>query len=251
MIYKRQKYLSSKNTRKNGRNNRGIITSRHRGGGHKRIYRNIDFKRQKISSSAIVKQVLYDPNRTASIALLHYNDGKKKYILHPSELKIGDRVLSNPEASIQPGNTLPLKNIPLGTQVHNIELTPGKGGQLARSAGTSAQIIAKEDSFVTLRLPSNEIRLISKNCWATIGQVSNINHNNIVYKKAGRKRWLGQRPSVRGAAMNAVDHPHGGGEGRAPVGRPRPVTPWGKATLGNRTRKKNKYSDSFILRRRK
>ena len=238
MVYKRQEPLSSKNIRKNGRNNRGIITSRHRGGGHKRIYRNIDFKRQKISSFAIVKQVFYDPNRTAPIALLNYKDGEKKYILYPLELKIGDKVLSSPEASIQPGNTLPLKNIPLGTQVHNIELTPGKGGQLARSAGTSAQIIAKEDSFVTLRLPSNEIRLVSKTCWATIGQVSNINHNNIVYKKAGRKRWLGRRPSVRGAAMNAVDHPHGGGEGRAPVGRPRPVTPWGKATLGYRTRKK-------------
>ena len=251
MVYKRQKPLSIKNKRKHGRNNRGIITSRHRGGGHKRIYRDIDFKRQKISSSAIVKQVFYDPNRTAPIALLHHKDGKKKYILYPLELKIGDKVLSNPEASTQPGNALPLKNIPLGTQVHNIELTPGKGGQLARSAGTSAQIIAKEDNFVTLRLPSNEIRLISKNCWATIGQVSNINHNNIVYKKAGRKRWLGRRPSVRGAAMNAVDHPHGGGEGRAPVGRPRPVTPWGKATLGYRTRKINKYSDSFILRRRK
>ena len=251
MVYKRQKPLFSKNQRKNGRNNRGVITSRHRGGGHKRIYRNIDFKRQKISVPAIVKQVSYDPNRTAPIALLHYKDGKKKYILHPLELEIGDKILSTPEASIQPGNTLPLKNIPLGTQVHNIELTPGKGGQLARSAGTSAQIIAKEDSFVTLRLPSNEIRLISKNCWATIGQVSNINHNNIIYKKAGRKRWLGRRPSVRGVAMNAVDHPHGGGEGRAPVGRPRPVTPWGKATLGSRTRKINKYSNSLILRRRK
>lgn len=251
MVYKRKKPLLSKNRRKNGRNNRGIITSRHRGGGHKRIYRSIDFKRQKISLSATVKQVFYDPNRTAPIALLHYKDGKKKYILYPLELEIGDKVLSNPEASIQPGNTLPLKNIPLGTQVHNIELTPGKGGQLSRSAGTSAQIIAKEDSFVTLRLPSNEIRLISKNCWATIGQVSNINHNNIIYKKAGRKRWLGLRPSVRGVAMNAVDHPHGGGEGRAPVGRPRPLTPWGKATLGYRTRKINKYSDSLILRRRK
>ena len=251
MVSKREKSLLSKNKRKNGRNNRGIITSRHRGGGHKRMYRNIDFKRKKISLSAIVKGVFYDPNRTAPIALLHYKDGEKKYILYPLELKMGERVLSSPEASIQPGNTLPLKNIPLGTQVHNIELTPGKGGQLARSAGTSAQIIAKEDSFVTLRLPSNEIRLISKNCWATIGQVSNINHNNIIYKKAGRRRWLGHRPSVRGVAMNAVDHPHGGGEGRAPVGRPRPVTPWGKATLGYRTRKINKYSDSLILRRRK
>ena len=251
MARKLQKSLVSKNKRKKGRNNRGVITSRHRGGGHKRLYRKIDFKRTKITASALVKEISYDPNRTAAIALLNYSDGEKKYILHPLELKIGDRVSSSPEASIQTGNTLPLKNIPLGTQVHNIELTPGRGGQLARSAGTSAQIIAKEDNFVTLRLPSNEIRLISKNCWATIGQISNINHNNIVYKKAGRKRWLGRRPSVRGVAMNAVDHPHGGGEGRAPVGRPHPVTPWGKAALGHRTRKINKYSNSLILRRRK
>ena len=251
MAYKIQKSLLSKNKRKKGRNNRGIITSRHRGGGHKRLYRNIDFKREKITVSALVKKISYDPNRTAPIALLHYKDGKKKYILHPLELKIGDVVSNNSEAAIQPGNTLPLKNIPLGTQVHNIELTPGKGGQLVRSAGTSAQILAKEDNFVTLRLPSTEVRLISKNCWATIGQISNINHNNIIYKKAGRRRWLDRRPSVRGVAMNAVDHPHGGGEGRAPVGRPRPVTPWGKATLGYRTRTKNKYSDSLILRRRK
>ena len=251
MVYKVQKSLLSKNKKKAGRNNRGVITIRHRGGGHKRLYRNIDFKRKKTTFSAIVKMISYDPNRTAPIALLHYKDGKKKYILHPLQLKIGDKVLSNPNASIQPGNTLPLKNIPLGTQVHNIELTPGKGGQIARSAGASAQIIAKENNFVTLRLPSSEIRLISKNCWATIGQISNINHNNVIYKKAGRKRWLGRRPSVRGAAMNAVDHPHGGGEGRAPVGRPRPVTPWGKATIGYRTRKINKYSDFLILRRRK
>lgn len=251
MTHKLQKSLLSKNTRKKGRNNRGIITSRHRGGGHKRLYRKIDFKRTKMTVSALVKEISYDPNRTAPIALLHYQDGEKKYILHPVELKIGHWIASNSEAPIKTGNTLPLRNIPLGTQVHNIELTPGKGGQLARSAGTSAQIIAKEDRFVTLRLPSNEIRLISKNCWATIGQIANINHNNIIYKKAGRKRWLGRRPAVRGVAMNAADHPHGGGEGRAPVGRPHPVTPWGKATLGHRTRKINKYSDPLILRRRK
>ena len=251
MVYNIQKSLLSKNKRKKDRNNRGIITSRHRGGGHKRLYRSIDFKRKETTIPAIVKMVSYDPNRTALIALLHYKDGKKKYILHPLDLKVGDKVLSSSEALIQPGNTLPLKNIPLGTQVHNIELTPGKGGQLARSAGAYAQVIAKEDDSVTLKLPSNEIRLISKNCWATIGQISNINHNNIIYKKAGRKRWLGCRPSVRGVAMNAVDHPHGGGEGRAPVGRPHPVTPWGKATLGYRTRKINKYSDVLILRRRK
>lgn len=251
MANKVHKSLLSKNVRKKGRNNRGIITSKHRGGGHKRLYRKIDFKRAKTMVSALVKEISYDPNRTAPIALVHYQDGEKRYILHPLDLKVGDWTTSNPEASIKAGNTLPMRSIPLGTQVHNIELTPGKGGQLARSAGTSAQIIAKEDNFVTLRLPSNEIRLISKNCWATIGQIANINHNNIVYRKAGKKRWLDRRPSVRGVAMNATDHPHGGGEGRAPVGRPHPVTPWGKATLGHRTRKLNKYSDSLILRRRK
>lgn len=251
MVHKLQKSLLSKNKRRRGRNNRGVITSRYRGGGHKRLYRNIDFKRTKTNLSAFVKEIFYDPNRTAPIALLYYEDGEKKYILYPLELKLGDRVLSNTEASIQVGNTLPLKNIPLGTQIHNIELTPGKGGQLVRSAGTSAQLVAKEENFVTVRLPSNEIRLISKNCWATVGQIANINHNNTVYKKAGRKRWLDRRPSVRGVAMNAADHPHGGGEGRAPVGRPRPMTPWGKAALGHRTRKINKYSDSLILRRRK
>ena len=251
MAYKIQKSLFGKNIRKKGRNNRGIITSRHRGGGHKRLYRQIDFKRTKINIPAIVKEISYDPNRTSFIALLHYQDGDKQYILHPLELKIGDWVISNSESSVNIGDTLPLRNIPLGTQVHNIELTPGKGGQLARSAGTSAQILAKDNNFVTLRLPSNEIRLISKNCWATIGQISNINHNNMIYKKAGRKRWLGHRPSVRGVAMNATDHPHGGGEGRTPVGRSYPVTPWGKATLGRRTRKINKYSDFLIVRRRK
>ena len=251
MAHKPQKLLFNKNIRKKGRNNRGVITSRHRGGGHKRLYRKIDFKRTKINIPALVKEISYDPNRTASIALLHYKDGDKKYILHPLELKTGDWIISDLGHSISTGNALPLCNIPLGTQVHNIELTPGKGGQLVRSAGTSAQIIAKDEEFVTLRLPSNEIRLILKNCWATIGQISNVNHNNIIYKKAGRKRWLGRRPSVRGVAMNAADHPHGGGEGRAPVGRSHPVTPWGKATLGHRTRKINKYSDSLILRRRK
>ncbi len=240
MTRKGTKNLFIKNIRKRGRNNRGIITSRHRGGGHKRLYRKIDFKRVKINIPALVKNVSYDPNRTAPIALLHYQDGTKKYILHPLGLKIGDWAISNNETPISIGNTLPLRNIPLGTQVHNIELTPGKGGQLVRSAGTSAQIVAKQEDFVTLRLPSNEIRLISKNCWATIGQIANVNHNNRIFKKAGRKRWLDRRPSVRGVAMNAADHPHGGGEGRTPIGRPHPVTPWGKATLGHRTRKKNK-----------
>ena len=251
MAKKKIKNLFIKNIRKRGRNNRGIITSRHRGGGHKRLYRKIDFKRLKTHMPALVKDILYDPNRTAPIALLHYQDGTKKYILHPSGLKTGDYSTSGNESSISAGNTLPLRSIPLGTQVHNIEITPGRGGQLARSAGASAQIIARQKDYVTIRLPSNEIRLISKNCWATIGQIANINHNNRVFNKAGRKRWLDRRPSVRGVAMNAADHPHGGGEGRTPIGRPHPVTPWGKATLGHRTRKKTKYSDTLILRRRK
>lgn len=251
MTNKFQKFLLKNNNRKRGRNNRGIITSRHRGGGHKRLYRKIDFKRTKITIPASVKEISYDPNRTAPIALLHYKDGEKRFIIQPLNLRVGDEVSSHPKALIRIGNTLPLKNIPLGTQVHNIELVPGKGGQLARSGGTSAQIIAKEENFVTLRLPSNEVRLIPNNCWATIGQTANSICSNIITKKAGRKRWLGCRPSVRGVAMNAVDHPHGGGEGRAPIGRSHPVTPWGKATLGRKTRKINKYSNSLILRRRK
>lgn len=251
MIKKIEKALFLKNCRKKGRNNRGVITSRHRGGGHKRLYRKIDFKRIKIGIPGRVQRIDYDPNRNAQIALLHYKDGAKQYILHPLGLKIGDWIISNYEAPINIGNNLPLREIPLGVQIHNIELTPGKGGQLARAAGSTAQIIAKQKKFVTLQLPSNEIRLVSKNCWATIGQIGNINFTNTLLKKAGRKRWLDRRPSVRGVAMNAVDHPHGGGEGRAPVGRPHPVTPWGKATLGKRTRKSNKYSNKFILRRRK
>lgn len=251
MIKKFEKSLCFKNYRKKGRNNRGIITSRHRGGGHKRLYRKIDFKRKKIGMAARVERIEYDPNRNAHIALLYYKDGTKSYILHPLGLKIGDWVISNIDAPINIGNSLPVREIPLGTQIHNIELTPGKGGQLARAAGSNAQIIAKQKNFVTLQLPSSEIRFISKNCWATIGQIGNINYTNILFKKAGRKRWLGKRPSVRGVAMNAVDHPHGGGEGRAPIGKPHPVTPWGKATLGRRTRKPNKYSNKFILRRRK
>lgn len=246
-----EKSLCIKNFRKKGRNNRGLVTSPHRGGGHKRLYRKIDFKRSKVEVFAKVKRIEYDPNRTASIALLNYLDGTKHYILHPIGLKIGDWVINSPKAPISIGNFLPLKNIPIGTQVHNIELNPGKGGQIARSAGASAQIVSKQKKFITLSLPSNEIRLVSKDCWATIGQISNINHNNKVYKKAGRKRWLDHRPKVRGVAMNAVDHPHGGGEGRAPIGRVHPVTPWGKPTLGKRTRKINKYSDKLILRRRK
>ena len=251
MIQKIKRLFCSKNVRKRGRNNRGIITSRHRGGGHKRRYRKIDFQRTKIGVPAIVKHILYDPNRNADIAVLHYLDGVKKCIIHPLGLKVGDYVMSDSEALPNVGNTLPLRNIPLGIQIHNIELTPGKGAQLVRTAGTSAQIIAKQKKFVTIRLPSNETRLIFKNCWATVGQVGNINHNNRLFKKAGRKRWLDRRPSVRGVVMNAVDHPHGGGEGRTPIGHPQPVTPWGKVTLGRKTRKVNKYSNTFILDRKK
>lgn len=251
MIQKKEKSLCVKNLRKKGHNNRGLITCRHRGGGHKRLYRQIDFNRIKIGISAKVHRIEYDPNRSSKIALLHYTDGTKQYILHPLGLKTGDYVLSSPTASISVGNCLPLRNIPLGTQIHNIELNPGKGGQLARSAGSFAQIVSKQKKFITLSLPSSEIRLVPINCWATIGQVSNIKHNNVLYKKAGRKRWLDRRPSVRGVAMNATDHPHGGGEGRAPIGRPGPVTPWGKATLGKRTRKINKYSNNLVLTRRK
>ena len=235
----------------NGRNNRGIITSRHRGGGHKKLYREIDFKRNKIEMPAKVITIEYDPNRNSRISLLHYKDGIKKYILHPRGLKIGDVVLSGLDVPILVGNSLPLLKMPLGTEVHNIELQPGSGGQLVRSAGSVAQLIAKDGNFVTLRLPSGEVRLVSKNCWATIGQVGNVEYSNLVIGKAGRNRWLGKRPTVRGVVMNPVDHPHGGGEGRAPIGRCHPVTPWGKPALGQRTRKSQKYSDTKILRRRK
>lgn len=251
MSQKADKPIRFKNQRNKGRNNRGIITSRRRGGGHKRLYRKIDFKRSKIGIPAIVKQIEYDPNRNAYIARLHYKDGIKSYILCPVGLSIGDWIISDFKPSIKIGNALPLYNVPLGTQIHNIEIFPGKGGQLVRSAGAGAQVIAKQADFITIRLPSNEIRLVPKKCWATIGQVGNINYNNTLFRKAGRKRWLGRRPSVNGSVMNAVDHPHGGGEGRAPIGRQMPVTPWGKATLGHRTRKLNKYSDALILRRRK
>ena len=251
MIQKAEKPICFKNQRNKGRNNRGIITSRRRGGGHKRLYRKVDFKRSKIGIPALVRQVEYDPNRNAYIARLHYKDGVKGYILCPVGLNVGDWIISDFKPSIKVGNALPLYNVPLGTQVHNIELLPGKGGQLVRSAGAVAQVLAKQNNFITLRLPSNEIRLVPRKCWATIGQVGNINYNNTLFLKAGRKRWLGRRPSVNGSVMNAVDHPHGGGEGRAPIGRPTPVTPWGKAALGHRTRKINKYSDALILRRRK
>lgn len=234
-----------------GRNSRGIITSRHRGGGHKKLYRKIDFKREKIGISGKVVTIEYDPNRNSRIALINYQDGDKKYILYPHGLKLGETLLADVNAPIIIGNSLPLSNMPLGSQVHNIELTPGAGGQLARAAGTVAQLVAKQGKFVTLRLPSGEVRLVSKNCWASIGQVGNIDFSNLTLGKAGRTRWLGKRPAVRGVAMNPVDHPHGGGEGRAPIGRSHPVTPWGRPALGQRTRKSKKYSNFLIVRKRK
>lgn len=234
-----------------GHNNRGIITCRHRGGGHKKKYRLIDFGRKKFDIMAKVASIEYDPNRNARIALLNYNDGIKKYILHPRSLKVGEYVQSGPNSIIEVGNALPLEQIPLGTAVHNIELRVGRGGQLVRAAGTYAQIVAKEGKFVTLKLPSSEVRMIHKECYATIGQVGNIDFNNVTIGKAGRKRWLGKKPHVRGVAMNPVDHPHGGGEGRSPIGRNHPVTPWGKPALGVKTRMNKKFSTPYILRRRK
>lgn len=234
-----------------GHNNRGIITCRHKGGGHKKKYRIIDFKRKKINLEATVASIEYDPNRNARLALLHYTDGEKRYILHPRSLTIGSIVISGPNVPIEVGNALPLFNIPLGTAVHNIELKPDKGGQIVRAAGTYAQIVAKEGSFVTLKMPSSEVRMIHKNCYATIGQVGNIDASNITIGKAGRNRWLGKRPTVRGVVMNPIDHPHGGGEGRSPIGKTHPVTPWGKPALGKKTRRKKKYSNKYILRRRK
>src|SRR5690625_3797714 len=236
---------------KGGRNNKGRTTTRHRGGGHKRMYRIIDFKRNKDGIPAKVAAIEYDPNRSARIALLHYVDGEKRYILAPVGLKPGDTVESGPDADIRPGNALPLANIPVGTMIHAIEMKPGKGAQIARSAGTTAQLMAREGNYATIRVPSGEFRLIHVACRATVGQVGNVEHENIVIGKAGRSRWLGRRPQTRGLAMNPVDHPHGGGEGLAPIGLPRPVTPWGKPTLGYRTRKKNKQSDDYIVRRRR
>ena len=247
---KPEKSLIISNHRSKGRNNQGRITIRHKGGGHKRRYRLIDFKRNKFNVKGIVASIEYDPNRNANIALINYEDGEKRYILHPENLKIGDSIISTTSGEIKIGNTLPLSTIPLGTDVHNIELFPGKGGQLIRSAGTSAKILAKENNFVVLRLSSKEIRLFKKECLATIGRISNSDFYNVVLGKAGRKRWLGVRPSVRGAVMNPVDHPHGGGEGRCPIGKPRPLTPWGKPALGVKTRKRKNKSDIFIIRSR-
>lgn len=234
-----------------GRNNRGVITSRRRGGGHKRLYRIIDFKRDKRNIPAKVVAIEYDPNRNARIALLHYQDGEKRYILHPNGLKVGTMIISGPEAPIEDGNALPLERIPLGTTVHSVELTPGRGAQVVRAAGAAAQVMAKEGNYVTLKLPSGEVRLVRRDCYATIGQVGNLDARNLSLGKAGRTRWKGRRPKVRGSVMNPVDHPHGGGEGRAPIGRSGPVTPWGKPTLGMKTRKPKKASNSLILRRRR
>ena len=233
-----------------GRNSYGRITVRHRGGGVKRKYRIIDFKRRKIDVPATVLAIEYDPNRSANIALIQYEDGEKAYILAPVGLKVGYKVMSGENADIKPGNALKIKNIPVGTLIHNIELQPGRGGQLVRAAGNSAQLMAKEDKYSQVRLPSGEVRMISLECMATIGQVGNTEHENISIGKAGRKRHMGFRPTVRGVVMNPCDHPHGGGEGKSPIGRPSPVTPWGKPALGYKTRKKNKKSDMFIVKRR-
>ena len=233
-----------------GRNSYGRITVRHRGGGNRTKYRVIDFKRGKVGVSAEVKSIEYDPNRSAHIALVRYEDGEKRYIVAPYGLKVGDKVVSGPEADIIAGNALPLANIPVGTFIHNIELYPGKGAQLARSAGVMAQLMAKENKYALIRLPSGELRNIPSECYAVVGQVSNIDHANVSYGKAGRVRHMGWRPTVRGSVMNPCDHPHGGGEGKSPIGRPGPVTPWGKPALGYKTRNKHQRSDKFIVRRR-
>lgn len=246
-----EKSLVTALKKNSGRNNQGRITVRHRGGGATVKYRIIDFKRMKDDIPATVTAIEYDPNRSANIALLVYADGEKRYILHPNGLKVGDTVISGQQHDIQIGNCMPLENMPVGTLVHNVEMKPGKGGQLIRSAGNSAQLMAKEGSLALLRLPSGETRYVPVVCRATIGQVGNIDHENITIGKAGRSRRMGIRPTVRGSVMNPNDHPHGGGEGKAPVGRPGPVTPWGKPALGYKTRKKNKDSDKYIVSRRK
>ncbi len=235
---------------KAGRNRDGHITVRHRGGGHKRMIRIVDFKRDKDNVPAQVAAIEYDPGRSANLALLHYADGEKRYILAPQGLSKGDRVISGQQAPARPGNALPLGRIPVGVIVHSVELQPGRGGQLARGAGTGAQIVAREGNYVHLRLPSGEVRLVPTKCRAVVGRVGNPDHINISVGKAGRSRWQGRRPTVRGSAMNPVDHPHGGGEGKAPIGHPSPLSPWGKKTLGKKTRRKNNPSDKYIVRRR-
>jgi large subunit ribosomal protein L2 len=247
---KPEKSLLQKNQRSKGRNNRGIITTRHRGGGHKRRYRIIDFKRNKYGIEGKVAAIEYDPNRNSRIALIYYGDGEKRYILHPKNLEVGANIMAGSGSVLNVGNSLPLEEIPLGTSIHNIELIPNRGGQIVRAGGTSAKILAKEGDYITLRLPSKEIRLVRKECFATIGEVSNNDAFLVKSGKAGRTRWLGKRPTVRGSVMNPCDHPHGGGEGRAPIGRTRPLTPWGKPALGIKTRKRKNLSNAYILRRR-
>ena len=245
-----EKRLTEPNPKKAGRNNAGRISVRRRGGGHKRLYRIVDFRRQKDGIPGRVAALEYDPNRSARLALIVYADGEKRYIIAPHELHVGMTIFSGPEAEFQVGNCLPLDRIPLGTVIHNVEMSPGKGGQIARSAGNSCQLLAKEGQFAALRIPSGEMRRVPLKCRATIGQTGNTDHNNISLGKAGRSRWLGRRPKVRGVVMNPVDHPHGGGEGRTSGGR-HPVTPWGVPTKGHRTRKKNHRTDKYIIRRRK
>jgi large subunit ribosomal protein L2 len=244
------KSLTFYNHRLKGRNNRGIITSRHLGGGHKRLYRQIDFNRNKFGIYATVYSIEYDPNRNSRISLLYYSDGEKRYILNPFGLFVGDTIISDFDVPINIGNALPLCRIPLGTDIHNIEFKPGKGGQIARSSGTCSQILASKGYFVTVRFPSGEVRLLDKFCWATVGKVGNFDFFNLRSGKAGRTRWLGKTPKVRGVVMNPCDHPHGGGEGRSLIGLPRPVTPWGKPALGKKTRKSKKYSNIYIIRSR-
>ena len=248
---KPEKSLTKYKHRKKGRNNRGVITSRRRGGGHKRLYRFIDFKRDKYDIPGTVIAIEYDPNRNARIALVEYQDGEKRYILAPLGVQVGTEIISGSNSPIEIGNALPLQNIPLGETVHNIELRVGRGGQIVRAAGTAAKVMAKEGDYVTIGLPSKEVRMIRKECYATIGQVGNAEFRNLKLGKAGKTRHLGRRPQVRGSAMNPCDHPHGGGEGRAPIGRSGPVTPWGKPALGLKTRKKKKASDRLIVRRRR
>jgi len=245
-----EKSLLAPRKRSAGRNSAGRISVRHRGGGAKRAYRIIDFKRDKIGVPGRIASVEYDPNRAARISLVHYADGEKRYILHPLGVKMGDRIEAGPDSEIKPGNALPLSHIPTGTMVHNVEMQPGRGGQVARSAGGSAQVLAKEDDYILLRLPSGEVRRFLGRCMATIGQLGNLDHKNIKLGKAGRNRWLGRRPQVRGSAMSPRDHPHGGGEGRSPIGMPGPKTPWGKPTLGYKTRR-NKRTNKMIIRGRR
>ena len=248
---KPEKSLTKYKHNKKGRNNRGVITSRHRGGGHKRLYRIIDFRRDKYDIPAKVVAIEYDPNRNARLALLFYQDGEKRYILAPLGVTVGATLISGENSPYEIGNALPLYKIPLGSEVHNVELVPGKGGQMVRSAGAVAQLVAKDGNYVTLKLPSKEVRMVRRECYATMGRVGNIEARNITLGKAGRTRHLGRRPHVRGSVMNPVDHPHGGGEGRAPIGRSGPMTPWGKPAVGAKTRNKNKASSRLIIRRRR